>query len=228
MELLKKIVINKSLKAYKLSLSISFMANISKYKNFCGEIIKVMPKLKAEGRVPMSVAQLMEKRLDEQYSIKKPFSEIFVTGDAIAYYPEGRFKIVLDSQILRDLNPNTRLHNYSIRLSQKEFDLLEGKEFRVDDAGKLTDLLSKEEAKTHPVWRVLARDQGLLNEYVDYIFSQKKDNLGGMNVIIHPSLYGRPTLAPWTLFGLAERSFINGDCYLNAPYTTLMGVLPEH
>jgi len=72
------------------------------YKEFYGRNVEQMPKLIAEGRVPMNASQLMQRRLDYRNGpaeVKTAWMDnYFDTGDAVVYHPNGDVKIVLDSQ----------------------------------------------------------------------------------------------------------------------------------
>ena len=68
---------------------------------------KQMPKLIAGGRIPMNTSQLMQRRLDvrNEDDLKSSYIDNwFDTGDAVVYHPDGRLKVVLDSQDLRNIN----------------------------------------------------------------------------------------------------------------------------
>ena len=96
----------------------------------------------------------------------------FDTGDAVVYHPDGRVKIVLDSQTLRDMTPESPRSNGALILASEVYDPLQGEEFKKGKLSTTDAPLSREEVKAHPVWKFLARDQGLLNDYTDYIFGE--------------------------------------------------------
>ena len=148
-------------------------------KEFMGKVTEQMPKLIAEGRIPLSVAGVMEKRLnmrDVPYDDGMGYwkDNSFVTGDALVYHPDGRVKIILDSKTLREITPESTINAGTLVLTEDIYDSLSGEEFKKGECGKLENYLSKEEAKSHPIWRILARDQALLNDYVDYFFTGEK------------------------------------------------------
>ena len=132
------------------------------YKEFYGRNTKQMPKLIADGRVPMSVAGLMQRRLDVRNSdadVKSSYLDnYFDSGDVMVYHPDGRVKIVLDSQTLRDVTPNSELINGALVLTEDAYNVLQGEEFKKGKLGKVNEGLTREQAKAHPVWKVLARD----------------------------------------------------------------------
>ena len=63
-------------------------------REFYGQNVMQMPLLIADGRVPMSVSQLMQKRLDvrnAEADVKTAWMDnYFDTGDGVVYHPDGR------------------------------------------------------------------------------------------------------------------------------------------
>ena len=135
------------------------------YQEFYGQNVEQMPKLIVDGRVPMNVSQLMQRRLDVRNSDKSVKSSYmdnyFDTGDAVVYHPDGRVKIVLDSQTLRDMTPESQRVGGALIIGEDVYNTLEGEEFKKGKLGKVNEQMSREDVKSHPVWKVLARDQGL-------------------------------------------------------------------
>jgi len=87
--------------------------NEGTYKEFSKDATKhasniyQMPALIAEGLAPMSANGLMKRRLEVQDkarfsdSVRNDWMDnYFDTGDAVAYHPDGRVRIVLDSYVL--------------------------------------------------------------------------------------------------------------------------------
>lgn len=162
------------------------------YQEFYGINTKKMPKLIAEGRVPLSASGFMKKRLDVRSGpdkVKEDWSDnYFDTGDAIIYHPEGDVLIHLDSENLKTINPKSPINGGALLISRDRdeafsiYEELREKsnvfEFKRGELGKIKSWLTKREAKEHPIFRVLARDQELLNDYVDYIFTRTEENPG--------------------------------------------------
>jgi hypothetical protein len=200
------------------------------YKEFCGRNTKQMPKLIAEKRVPMNVAQLMQERLDVRNSdaeIKSSYMDFyFDAGDGIAYHPDGRVKIVLDSQTLRDMNPDTPRVRGALLLTEDVYNALEGEEFKKGKIGKTGEWLSKKDVKAHPVWRILARDQGLLNDYVDYTFAEGKrfDYDEAMGVFLSSAKGDTPEMRAGRVGRLAFRSNASGRDDLDDDSGRLIGI----
>jgi hypothetical protein len=159
-----------------------------------------MPNLIAEGRIPLNVSQLMQRRLDVRNADKDVkiswMNNYFDTGDAIAYHPESggrgrwdKLKIVLDSPHLRNMTLKKEKTNETLVLGEDLYKTLEGEEFRNGKLRKTGEWLSKEDVKVHPIWRLLSRDQSLLNDYADYIFTEFEDRAGtnaAMGVFLSP------------------------------------------
>jgi hypothetical protein len=174
------------------------------FKEFYGRNIEQMPKLIADGRVPMNTAQLMQRRLDVRGAsedVKSAWMDnYFDTGDAVVYHPDGRVKIVLDSQTLRDMTPETQRVGGALLLTEDAYNTLQGEEFKKGKLGKVNESLSREAVKAHPVWKVLARDQALLNDYTDFIFAEGKERFCcGIAMGVYPSSCGgnNPEMRAW-------------------------------
>ena len=204
------------------------------------QIVQQMPKLIADGRVPMNVSQLMQRRLDVRSSdpeIKNSYMDnYFDTGDAVVYRPDGRVKIVLDSQTLRDMTPESQRNSGALVLTNDVYDSLQGEEFKKGKLGNVNDGLSRADVKAHPVWKVLARDQALLNDYTDFIFGEyqprfsKDSALDDLKLMgIYPgSINGTaPEMRAWCVFGLVDWSDACGGNDLDCDGGRLLGIAPE-
>ncbi|MCK5321456.1 hypothetical protein KAJ38_02665 [Candidatus Pacearchaeota archaeon] len=203
------------------------------YKEFYGKNTEQMPKLLTEDRIPMSVAGLMRRRLEVRNSdaeVKDSYMHnYFDTGDAIAYHPDGRIKIVLDSQHLRNKIPQYLKEGEVLALTVKDYENLRSEEFKEGRFGKIETLLSKKEVKSHPVWKVLARDQILLNDYVDYIFTEGKQRFDYNTAMeIRLEYAGKnPKITTWCIYSLPYRSDAAGNYNHDDILGRLVGVIPE-
>ena len=203
------------------------------YAEFYGKNVEQMPKLIADGRVPMNVAQLMQKRLDIRNSdkdVKSAYMDnYFDTGDAVLYNPDGRVKIVLDSQTLRDMTPESPREGGALILGENVYNALQGEEFKKGKLRKVNESLLREEVKVHPVWKALARDQGLLNDYVDYIFAEGKQKFGYDTAMgVYPdSASDKPKLRAWCVYRLENRSGADGRGNLDINGGRFLGIAPE-
>ena len=92
------------------------------YQEFYGANTAQMPLLAKSGRVPMSVAGLMDRRLevkDAKYSpeVRAAWHDNnFDTGDGILYHPDGKIKVVPDAQIMRGINSESKLSDGALVL----------------------------------------------------------------------------------------------------------------
>jgi hypothetical protein len=204
------------------------------YKEFYGRNTEQMPKLIADGRVPMNVAQLMQRRLDVRNSdakIKSSYMDnYFDTGDGVVYHPDGRVKIVLDSQTLRDMTPDTPRNSGALVLTAENYDALQGEEFKKGKLGKINERMSKADVKAHPVWKVLAREQGLLDDYADYIFAEGKERFGydtAMGIFPGSVSGDTPEMRAWCVCRLVNSSDASGRNDLGLDLGRLLGIAPE-
>ena len=206
------------------------------YREFYGRSAERMPKLIADGRVPMSFAGLMQRRLDVRNAadVKGSWMDsYFDTGDAVVYHPDGRTKIVLDSQHLRDMAPESSRNDGKLVLTFGDYNHLQGEEFKKGKLGKTNERLSREDVKNHPVWKTLARDQVLLDDYTDFIFSEywrrfsKEISFGDLRLmqILPDSANGNtPEMSAWCIFGLRFGSGAGGWGALEEDDGRLLGI----
>lgn len=206
------------------------------YKEFYGRNVDQMPKLIAEGRVPLSVNGLMKRRLEVE---KLPFEDLkdaywnnyFNTGDAVARHSDGRVKIVLDSKDLRGLNPKSKLLNGGgLILTNEVYEVLDGPEFSPKDIERYTGKsLSKSEVNKNPMWQSLARDKAVLRAYTDKTFEKAKAQFGyDQNVGLYlPSVQEKPIMRSWCVRRLDYGSYAFGYGSLDDAYGRLVGVAPE-
>ena len=193
------------------------------YQEFYGRNFEQMPKLIADSRVPMNVSQLMQRILDVRNSDKAVKSSYmdnyFDTGDVAVYHPDERVKIVLDSQTLRDMNSETQRNGGALVLTEDIYEALQGEEFKKEKLRKTGSPLSRDDVKDHPIWKVLARDQGLLNDYTDLIFTEGKERFKydtAMGIYLSSAKGSTPEMRAWCVsrLGLGSGAFGGGvlDC----------------
>jgi len=208
--------------------------NALNYKEFYGRSTEQMPILIAEGRTPLSIAGLMRRRLEVLNSsdeVKRFYwDNYFDTGDGIAYHPDGRGKIVLDAQPLRELTPLSSSQLSALVLPSGVYDRLEGVEFSREDLAKYITggRLKQGNVKKNRVWQVLARDENLLNDYAKAVFSQLRERYNEDRAmgLYRGSAENVPTMRSWYLNRLGSRS--NADViHLGFDVGRLVGVAPE-
>lgn len=210
---------------------------VEKFKEFYGRNIDQMPELIKEGKTPLSTAGLMKRRLEvltASEDVKGAWwGNYFDTGDAVFYHPDGRFKVVLNAEPMKELNPESKLKNGALVLPEGLYDKLDGEEFtrkEVERYGLAEKLLTKDEAKNNPILKVLAEeDQELLNSYVNAVFTKAKKRYGygkNMKIWLSPpqeEITGRL----WCVDSLHGTFHVYGNNSLVSYFGRLVGVAPE-
>ncbi|MDP2907584.1 MAG: hypothetical protein Q8O03_06590, partial [Nanoarchaeota archaeon] len=214
--------------------SLKLNESTEKFKEFYGRNIDQMPKLLGEGRTPLSTAGLMKRRLEvltASEDVKDAWwINYFDTGDAVIYHPDGRFKVVLNAEPMKELNPKSKLNSGALALPEGMYDKLNGESFTREEIGRYgiaEKLLTKEEAKKNPIWKALAGgDQALLDSYDDVAFKKAKEQYGyDKNMKIWLSQPQEVALGRlWCVFRLGSDSFAGGNNYLDANFGRLVGV----
>ena len=202
------------------------------YKEFFGRVTEQMPLLIAEGRVPLSVADVLERRLHSGLPDWK--DNYFFTGDAIVCHPDKKFKIVLDAEPLRTLTSKSNGQNGALVLPDGLYEDLQGEEFLYKDVKNLLGKdLSQKEILRHPLWRAVAREQGLLEEYVPKMFEEMKssfnydENMGVYLDLFDDYFNNSPKLKPLGVATLEGRSRLDGRYSLYSEVGRSVGVVPE-
>ncbi len=206
------------------------------YKEFDGKITEQMPKLIKEGRLPVSVSGLMQRRLqvdDAKYSseVRSAWHDnYFDTGDAIVYHPDGKVKIVHDAKSLREISPNSKLSDGALVLPAGAYESLDGAQFTKEDLRKyMKDSLTRAEAKSNPLWNAMARDGNLLDAYVDFVFdtNQKRFSYDQNMGLYVGSSQKDETARSVFVDGLRDGSGADGRGHLGIDSGHLVGVAPE-
>lgn len=204
-----------------------------KFELFGGRTHVEMPKLIASGFVPSSAAQIMRGRLEGKLDWD---DSDFASGDVIVYHPDGRVKLVYDSEDLRRLAPPelssnpeewgtwasidkdlrrlTREQSYGLVLPDcGAWESLDGRVFDRDEIAKYAGKYqSKDSAKGNPFWQWLSRgDHGLLGAYVDQMFSRinslySRDNAMAISVAQNNPNIPVPSIRLWSLGGATNSS----------------------
>src|SRR3989344_922097 len=105
---------------------------VQNYKAFPEEgtdaIVNQMPRLIAEDRMPLSMAGFMKARLNFRNASEAVrnawLGNYFFTGDGAVDNHDGRAKIDLDSESLRNLTPQIELYCGLLPLQPGEYDTL--------------------------------------------------------------------------------------------------------
>jgi hypothetical protein len=210
--------------------------NVKPFKEFEGSNYKQMPKLIAEGRMPLSFAGLMKRKLQVlsgSPEVRDAWYDNYVdTGDGIAYDRSGNVKIELDSPIMRGLNPKSEIKSGALVISDNAFENIRGEEFTSKDIAKYKfgTSLSESEVVEHPFWNALARgDKALLKEYAHAVFKLAKEKYGyDKNMGVYLSSFREvPNMRLWLSNRLGGSSDAGGYDNLDANDGRLVRVAPE-
>ena len=145
------------------------------YKEFYGKYHEQLPRLRAEGFTPLSIEHLMRRRIEVLTADSKVrdawWDDYFDTTDGAAFHPDGRAKIVLDAEPLTQISPYVeRSLKGEYLLLHDTFNKLEGLELTAEEIEKYHEIrIPAPQAASNPIWQHLARDQTLLNDYVDAV-----------------------------------------------------------
>ncbi len=203
-----------------------------RYVLYRGSYLREMPLLKSQQRVALSAGHLFQRRLDlrntDDREVRDSWMDTsFILPDGIVFHPDKGIKVVLDAPPLLNLNEDALIQNRGLVLKDGVYESLPGPEFsryRIEkDASRF---LEPSGVKSNPIWRTLARDQALLNDYTDYIFSETKKRFGftrGMGIHL-PVASSKPIIYPWCSRWLYW-SHLDGATDLNNPGNQLVGML---
>ncbi len=92
--------------------------------------------------------------------------DMFLTADAMAVHNSGRVKICLDSKLLMDISPHTKLRDDSgfLPLTEEQYQELAGLELTPREVKKYSRGFTIFN-RFNPVWRYISRDMDLLKKY---------------------------------------------------------------
>ncbi|MBU1202393.1 MAG: hypothetical protein KJ583_07725 [Nanoarchaeota archaeon] len=207
------------------------------YKEFYGRNIDKMPELIEQGFSPLSMAQVMQRRLDVLGSTPEVkdawWMNYFDTGDGIAYDRSGNIKIEYDSPTMRSLNPESKLKSGALVLADDDaFEKIQGPEFTSKDIAKykFNESLRESDVNEHPFWMALARgDKVLLKEYAHQVFKKAKETQGyDKNMGVYLSSFREvPNMRLWLLGRLNNNGSGNGNYNVDYNDGRLVGVAPE-
>jgi len=191
---------------------------LEKFKEFYGSNLREMPKLLAEGRVPMSVADVMKERLELRHSDDAELrsnwmNNYFDSGDGALYLPDGKLVVAYDSKAIREMTPESKLvpGTRALDLSGVSLRGIKGSRFTERDLGKMIirQRLTLDQAKDHPIWQALARgDKNLSDAYAEMIFKDHGYD-EAMGIWLDSSKSDVPNMRAWCV----NRAFNRSDTY---------------
>ena len=146
---------------------------------FYGKIKEVNPLLIFDGYNALSLEEIAEQRIlawqNVSSDLKLWTKNSFNSGDGIIYHPDGRVKIVPDSETLKRVckeSPFTLASlGSSLILSENSFDNRQGYEFSKSEVEKYAHQFNKSEITINsilenPIWLAIFREnKHLLMEY---------------------------------------------------------------
>jgi hypothetical protein len=210
-------------------------------KNGTDQYRRLMPQVIADKRAPLSVSDIMLAKIsavNAEDAVKSAwFNNYLDTGDGIADHPDGRSKLVLDSQHLRNLTSDTPLIDGALPLEDGVYETLPGLEFSKEDKEKYFGraFISKL-VKSNPFWQALARDSALLDAFVDIIATeyQRKfapnEDLGKLELMgayLRDEAPKSPQMRALYVSGLGGWSNVYGRVDLDDLNGRLVGLAPE-
>lgn len=162
--------------------------NTPKQRVFQGSIYRQMPNMYGAGLIPMAVADFMQTTLGS-------LGGIVDTGDAVAQYPNGKVKIVRDSQLIRELSQESTLDKTgALVLEPGVYEAIDEEELPQETVRKYTGRTSIfGEVLMNPLWRTLARDDKTLRAFASEIFACSKRYGHQKNMGIQ---FGQPSEQP--------------------------------
>jgi len=189
---------------------------------------KQMPLLIADARNPITVAQVMERRLNSERADWK--NNYIDTGDGVAFPTnQDKFKIVRSAQFLRGVTSDSNFSDGALILNCA-YESVGGAEFsRKDLKSILGRDLTLDEVRKHPVWQKLAGNQDLLDEYTGRMFAEmgKKWKYTGAMGIYLSGAQKVETARALAVLGLGDRSRVGDGSGLGCDKCRLVGVVPE-
>jgi len=202
------------------------------YKEFFGRYHEQMPRLLAELRTPMTVAEIMRRRVDVaegNAGVRDAWLDTyFDTSDAVLYHPSGKIKIVRRAPPLLTITTESNIRAGALVVDHETYHSIPGPEFARRELITGTPL-TQTQACAHPVWQTLAGDdQSLLNTYTDFVFRDSKRRCGhmeNMGVYLGPP-QDSPVLRAWTVGMVDYQSDVFGDSSLSDHICRLVGVTP--
>ena len=164
------------------------------YKVFEGKYVDIMPALKAEGRIPMSISALMKRRLQvleslhaDKVLVDNWWNKSFSTCDGVAYF-KGEIKIVPNSELLLNISRNSEFSEGALVLTETQYKELNPLGMTYPRKYMETGAMPKHEVMKHPIWQAVAGN--VLSDYVNAQF-KRYNNKATMNINL-----GSETIAP--------------------------------
>lgn len=219
------------------------------YSQYFGRLSVRLPQILSAGRIPMNSSQLMQRRLEIQGNIKSVgdfWLDYINTSDVGVYNPNGDLKLVHTTDNSGSLTSSGKIlmplvslkHPKSVEtivLNEDIYKEIEGEVLKKGTFKTVSQkyLLSRKNAKNDPIWRFLARNQSLLNEYTDFVFNGSKyygklDNAMGSCFYDEDGDDFKMTLLSLGNLFLDKSSAGINFSEWNSPFGNLIGISPKY
>ncbi len=212
-------------------------AVVKRYELFPGRNIDQVPLLLSQGRIPLMVSGLFEKRFSAQDPnvVSSWQNNYYDCGNLCLTHPDKKIKIVSNVEYAKKfwelLNPDCarKLVHGALPLPDGFYESFNVQEFGPKEIEKYADrLLTKKEAKSNPFWKELIPDKDLRNNSIDKPFSLAKKQYNRTELMgIYPGSFEKvPIGRLWCVYGLDGSSSADGS-NLNSGGGRFVGVAPE-
>src|SRR3989344_4208766 len=227
--------------ALELELQLNGKDEGETHRSFYGSLLDTMPELRAESRLPASIAYAMKRRLHTPAEVLPAWRKNYVfTADGAEYDGKGAVKIVLDDPALLTLNPKSDLSDGALEHTLQDLENLSGKTVLYLPKKIASDLHEKgyvkekhsgkyvpQSSDVEKVWNFVSRGEVEIDEYVKMVGEAVKGN-PVMRIKLDLNTYETSVGRSLVLCSIVSISYADGNNYLDYyDYGRLVGVAPE-
>ncbi|MFZ5955753.1 MAG: hypothetical protein ACOYT4_04980 [Nanoarchaeota archaeon] len=149
----------------------------------------------------------------------------FDSADSVIYDTEF-MKVDLDSEILRKINPGSKINRGALISIKDYYEALSGIKFKIES--ERTNWKLREEIKASLFWKTVARNQDILENYTDFVFDETKKKY---NYNTAMSTYFESDITQIEMKGICLKSIyvsseIDGRLDLDDGKSRLVGIMP--
>ncbi len=205
------------------------------YRIFTGRYIDQITQLIALGYQPLSLAEIIEKRMSAPDEVSKVWRyNCFDSTDGIARGVKGDAIIGREIDLLYKLTPKKPVSRNALTLTLEEWEDLKGrKDFLHLTANQVAQANNKgyifknnkwepENKIVEELWTFLAKKQSL-RDYLSWIGSRTSERYKIMELSFDDAERFSPTLQPWHIHGFGNLSRI-GNSSLHYPHSAIVGM----
>jgi len=211
------------------------------HRSFYGSLLETMPELRAEDRLPASMAYVMKRRLHAPAEVLPAWRENYVfTADSAKYDGKGAVKIVLDDPALLTLNLRSYLNDGALGHTLQDWENLSGKKVLYLSKDAVLDLQGKgyvkeeysgkyipQSSDVEKFWNFVSRGEVDIDEYVKMVGKAAKGNLKLMRISFDLDTSTTSVGRSLVLGRFGGCSSAYGNYYLDSGVGRLVGVAPE-